>query len=470
MPSALRSNQPLRRLLGAWLQSCLGSWAGYVALLLLTVRYLHTSWGVMAVLLADFLPAILFGAFFGACADRYSRRALIVVANLLQAAAWGGLALVHTAAPILLLALAAGVGNALQRPAMRAALPVVAGDAQQVAAAWFDTCRWIGITVGPLLAAGMFVISGLALPLALNGVSFLVAAVVIGTLAIERPAPQVHERGAGLREGLAVGFAAPGVAPLVLCSAVAVISGGLLNVCEPLFAKDVLHGSSSDYALLVACYGAGMVTGSVLVARRGDATGVTIMRRYLVSLFLSGLGMAGSALAGSVAPAAVAFSATGYANALLVVSEAQLIQLRVPNSVQGRLFGSKDTIEGVFFLVGLLVAAPLVVASGVRVTLAAGAGVYAACTLVAVAALWPHARRASDPPAPFEFAGDDALDAYAGGASPGHAQTRRFDPDAAEVVATKLHAAERDAVVVRDGVRWPGEVGSEIDPAADAQA
>jgi MFS family permease len=430
VPSALRSNPPLRRLLGAWLQSCVGSWAGYVALLLLTVRYLHNSWGVMAVLLAEFVPAVAFGAFFGACADRYSRRALIVTANLLQAAAWGGLAFAHTAASILTLALLAGIGNALQRPAMRAALPVVAGEAQQVAAAWFDTCRWAGFTVGPLLAAGMFAVAGLALPLALNGASFLVAALVLGTLAMERPAPQpqAQERGAGLREGLAVAFAAPGVAAVVLCSAAAVISGGLLNVCEPLFAKNVLHGSSSDYALLVACYGAGMVTGSVLVARRGDAPGVTIMRRYLASLFLSGLGMAGSALAGSVAPATVAFAATGYANALLVVSETQLIQLRVPNSVQGRLFGSKDTIEGAFFLIGLVAAAALIAANGVRVTLAVGAGVYIVCMLAAAAALWRHAGRAAGPLAPFDFTGEHVLDAHAADATLAHAQPRRFDP------------------------------------------
>lgn len=441
MPSALRSNPSLRRLLGAWLQSCLGTGAGYVALLLLTVRYVHSDWGVPAVLLADFLPAVAFGAFFGACADRYSRRALIVTANLLQAAAWGGLAFVHTAAPIVLLALLAGIGNALQRPAMRAALPVVAGEAQQVAAAWFDTCRWTGITVGPLIAAGLFAISGVALPLALNGASFVVAALVLSTLAIERPPPRAQERGVGLREGLSVGFAAPGIAPVVLCSAAAVISGGLLNVCEPLFATKVLHGSGSDYALLVACYGAGMVTGSVLVARRGDATGATIMRRYVVSLFLSGLGMAGSALAGSVAPATIAFAATGYANALLVVSETQLIQLRVPNAVQGRLFGSKDTIEGAFFLVGLVAAWGLVAAGGVRTTLAAGAGVYAVCTLAAAVALRPHAGRATRGPAPFDLMGEHALEAHAAEASPGHAPKRRFDPVAVSDAATHEQAA-----------------------------
>ncbi|HXR28619.1 MAG TPA: MFS transporter [Solirubrobacteraceae bacterium] len=444
MAAILRANPSLRRLLAAWLQSCLGTGAGYVALLLLTLRYIHTSWAVPAVLLADFVPAIALGALFGALADRHSRRLLVVVANLLQAAAWGGLAFAHTAAPILALAVLAGVGNALQRPAMRAALPVVAGDARQVAAAWYDTCRWLGITVGPALAAALFAISGLALPLALNGLSFLVAAGAISTLAIERPASSGrHEErpGAGVREGLSIAFAAPAVAAVIACSAAAVISGGLLNVCEPLLARNVLHGSASDYALLVACYGAGMVTGSVLVARRGDAGAPAIIRRYLASLLLSGLGMGASAIVGSVAPATIAFAATGYANALLVVSETQLIQLRVPNAVQGRLFGAKDTLEGAFYLVGLIGAGVLVATAGVRLTLATGAGLYGICTLAGVAALRPLSRRrASDRVLSGIFETDPALVIAAT-----YEATRRFDPAAAAAVLAEVPVEDAQA-------------------------
>jgi Major Facilitator Superfamily len=425
--ATLRANPPLRRLLAAWLQSCLGTGAGYVALLLLTIRYWHTPWAVTAVLLADFVPAIALGAVFGALADRHSRRRLIVIANVTQAGAWGGLAFAHTAAPILTLALAAGVGNALQRPAMRAALPIVAGDARQSAAAWYDTCRWLGITVGPVFAAALFAVSGVAVPLALNGLSFLIAAAAIATLAIERPRASDHheeEAGSGLRKGLAIAFRAPAVGTVIACSAAAVISGGFLNVCEPLLATKVLHGSGSDYALLVACYGAGMVTGSVLVARRGDAGGGLIIRRYLVSLLLSGLGMAGCAIVGSVGPATIAFAAGGYGNALLVVSEVQLIQLRVPNAVQGRLFGAKDTLEGAFYLLGLLGAGALVAAAGVRLTLATGAGLYAVCTLVALAMLHPLASRRSG-----EILAIDSEPTLA--IAVAYGATRRFDPAAA---------------------------------------
>lgn len=397
----LRSNRPLRRLLGAWLQSCVGTGAGYVALLLLTTRYLHTSWAVVGVLLADFLPAIALGSWFGALADRYSKRALIVGANLLQAAAWSGLAFAHTAVPIFALAVLAGIGNALQRPALRAALPAVAGEHSQVAAAVYDTCRWVGITAGPLVAAALFALSGVALPLALNGLSFLIAAAVMTTIAIDSSAPSTHadgDAGSGLRSGLAVALAAPGIAAVIASSAGAVVAGGLLNVCEPLLATKVLHGSGSDYALLVACYGAGMVAATAMVARRGSVSSRVLIRRYLDAQILTAVGIFGSAIVGSVLPATLAFAATGYGNALLLVSETQLIQLRVPASVQGRLFGAKDTVEGVSFLLGLVGAGALVATEGVRITLAVGAGICGLCALAAVATVRMGTAESAAPP------------------------------------------------------------------------
>ena len=399
MATILRSNRSLRRLFAAWVQSCLGTGVGYVALLLLTYRHLHTSWAIAVVLLADFLPATVFGSWFGAAADRYSKRVLIVTANLVQAGAFAGLALSHTAAPIFSLALLAGFGNAMLRPALRSALPVLAGEDIQASAAVYDICRWVGITAGPLLAAGLFALSGLALPLALNGLSFLVAAVVMSSVPIEPADPnKAHESsGGGLRAGLAVAFAAPGIATVVACSAGSLIAGGLLNVSEPILAK-LLHGSGSDYALLVASYGVGMVTASALVLRRGNQPADVLIRRYVAALALTAVGMGASAVVGSIPPALLAFLGTGYANALLLVSEAQLIQLRVPSAVQGRLFGATDTVQGTCFLVGLLGAAALIAAAGVRVTLGAGAGICAVCALAGIAAFRRPSSVATAPP------------------------------------------------------------------------
>src|SRR5699024_5537843 len=109
-----------------------------------------------------------------------------------------------------------------------------------------DTCRWVGITAGPLVAAGLFALGGVTLPLALNALSFLIAAAVMATVAVPAPAPGVPGAAAAsssVRAGLREAFSAPGIAMVIGCSAGSIVAGGLLNVCEPILATHVLHGS-----------------------------------------------------------------------------------------------------------------------------------------------------------------------------------------------------------------------------------
>ncbi len=378
-------------------------------------------------LLADFLPAIALGSWFGMCADRYSRRRLIVGANLFQAAAFGALIFARTALPIIALALVAGVGNAMLRPALRSALPGVAGNAKQVAAALYEMCRYIGMTrdrasrpaCSPCPASRSH---SRSTPLASCRGRAMMA-----TVALDRPSPSAttqRPRRADriVRAGLTAAFATPGIAAVVGCSAGSIIAGGLLNVCEPILATHVLGGSSSDYALLVAIYGAGMVTASVLVARRGTVPDGILVRRYLAALALTAVGMAASASVRSILPATLAFAATGYANALLLISETQLIQVRVPNAVQGRLFGAKDTLEGACFLIALVAAGVLVASTGVRFTLTIGAIVCGVCALAGVcalrgAALWRPTALSAAGRRSYAASGRSSSDATIAGAS-----------------------------------------------------
>jgi hypothetical protein len=143
-----------------------------------------------------------------------------------------------------------------------------------------------------------------------------------------------------------------------------------------------------------------MVTASALVLRSGPVGAHILVRRYVAALVLTAAGMTASAIVASVAAATVAFAATGYANSLLLVSETQLIQLRVANAVQGRLFGTKTAIEGACFLFGLVGAGVLVDGVGVRFTLAAGAAICGVCALGGIVALRIRASRGNEAAGP----------------------------------------------------------------------
>src|ERR687895_344038 len=90
----LRYERRARVFFAALAQSSLGTGAGYVALLLVALDRFDSPWAIGLVLLADVVPAMFLGPLFGAVADRWSRRACAVVADVLRAGALAGLVLV----------------------------------------------------------------------------------------------------------------------------------------------------------------------------------------------------------------------------------------------------------------------------------------------------------------------------------------------------------------------------------------
>src|SRR5438874_8805585 len=69
-------------LLLASLGSGLGTWLAFVALTVDVFDRTHSGPWVSALLIADFLPTIAIGLFFGPLLDRLSRRGLLVAADL----------------------------------------------------------------------------------------------------------------------------------------------------------------------------------------------------------------------------------------------------------------------------------------------------------------------------------------------------------------------------------------------------
>ena len=125
-----RSHRDVRPFFVAQAQGAIGDGAGYVALLLLAYDRFGSAWAATALTLADFGPAMLLGPLLGALVDRHGRLRSAIVSDAIRAVAFAGLLFVHSAAGMVALAVLAGVGTALFRPATGALLPTLTTSEQ----------------------------------------------------------------------------------------------------------------------------------------------------------------------------------------------------------------------------------------------------------------------------------------------------------------------------------------------------
>jgi MFS family permease len=391
MLSLLRTAS-LRRLFLAQFQSELGTGAAYVALVLVAYQRLHSGWAIALVLLADFLPGIVLGAPFGALADRLPRRPLLIGADLLRAGAFAALALIPSFPATVVLALLAGTGGALFRPTMNAALPGLVGEEQRSpATALYGMNCSIGVTVGPALTALVLLVGPPTLMLAANSATFLLSAALLSSIRIDSDAPSPREPAPGKArtslwsstlDGAKSAAQMPGLVTLLAIGAVSILAGALMNVAEPLLATGPLHAGDSGYSLFVATYGAAMAAGSFATSRAG--TSLRGLRLWLIAgLALQGAGMLGAATANSLGWAAVNFGLAGAGNALIVAPEIRLLQELAGERLLGRVFGLRDMLGNVAFVLAFLSAGAALGLLGVRAVFALGGAMLVTLTVAA---------------------------------------------------------------------------------------
>jgi MFS family permease len=362
----------------AHLQGSLGAGAGYIALLVLAYERIGSAWGATAVLLADLLPAMLLGPVLGAAIDRTSRLGAAILADLIRAAAFAALVFADGIVAMIALALLAGLGTALFRPASYALLPgLVARERLAAANALFNAVRDTGQLLGPVLAAGLLAMTAPEAVLGVNAVTFAVCALLLTRLRgharpLAAAAPEVEH--VGLRAVLGD----RSVRTLIATSGAVTLAAATMNVGELVLAQRDLEAGATGFALLVSAYGFGLVSGSLFAGRERGA----VRRRYLTGLCGLAFGFAGTALAPGLAFAMLAFAFTGACNGLFTTSKTVLLQRAIPERVHGRAFGLVDSLDSWGFGGAVIAGGALTTALGGRATFAIAG---AAIALVALA-------------------------------------------------------------------------------------
>ncbi|HEX6458874.1 MAG TPA: MFS transporter [Thermoleophilaceae bacterium] len=402
----LREEPRARRFFFAYFQSTLGTGAAYVAILLVAYERLHSAWGISLVLLAEIAPPIALGPLFGAAVDRWSRRAAAITADCVRCAAFIGIAFTHSFILTFVLALMAGAGTALSKPAIMASLPSVLSPTRLAqGTALYGALTEIGLTAGPGLAAIVLLFGGPDVLLAANAATFGISAAVLSTIRFGAVDAKASARGSLLgqaREGIGVALRDRVIRTVVGATSSILFFGGLINVAELLFARE-LGAGRTGYALLVTLSGVGIATGS-LMGKEGGPLGY-LERRFLAGLGLVALGCIAASASPIFAGVAVAVTLCGIGNGMVIVFQRLILQRSVDESLLGRVFGVQVASDGIAFTSSYLLAGGLLTLVGPRtmfIVAAAGGSLVVAATARGLRARWKAGEPPADSSAPAE--------------------------------------------------------------------
>lgn len=370
----LRHERVARVYFAVLAQSALGNGAAYIALLVVAYDRYHSAWAISLILVADLLPAGVFGPVLGAAADRWSRRGCLILSDVLRAVAFLGIALVDGFPATVALALLAGLGTGLFNPASLAAIPsLVQSERLPAATALYGAITDLGFILGPALAALLLLLGGPDAILIANAATFALSGLVLTRLRFGA-APAVSDESGqrpGLwreaRDGMAALAGMAAVRTVVVASGAMLLAAGLFNVAELPFAKEELDAGASGFGVLTAVYGLGFVAGSLSGSRGGEPA--VLKQRFLGGLALVGAGFVACGFAPGFGAAIPAFAIAGIGNGLLLVYERLLIQTTVDDTLMARVFGVRDGLSAWAFAAAFLAAGGLVEAFGVRAVL-----------------------------------------------------------------------------------------------------
>lgn len=381
-----------RRLWWSWAVSLVGDGVRGLALLLYVALSTKSALSTSAVTAAEVLPWLLCALPAGAIVDRARPTVVITVAHTFRAVLTAGLVLAivydFATVPVLcIFAFSLTVAETFAYSASQALMVSLAGpDQLNEANAKFYTVHTIGVNLaGPLAAGGLYLL-GPAWAFALDGLTFVVAAVLVAGLPSPRPAlahavtGRARRLTSEIREGVSLLVRIRGLRVLVSMIATVTLSVSALNTLTPLYAVQELDMKAGLVSTLLVAGALGTLLGTRLATpanRRWSAGPVMIASLLVVAV--------GMVIFGSVPLAAAALAANaliGVGVGTFNVLAAARRQRLTPQSAMGRISGAYRMLAWGLMPVGAGLAGPLAVATSLGAVFA-----IAGCLIAVVALL-----------------------------------------------------------------------------------
>ena len=297
----LRGNRGFRQLWLGQVVSQLGDWFNTIALYTIILNLTGSGRDIGLLLVARFLPSFIFGSLSGVVADRFSRRSIMIVSDLLRALVVLGFLFVRRADQLWLLysltVLQLGLSTFFE-PAKTAVVPSIVSDRELIAANAISSVTWsIMLTLGAFIGGVVTGWFGSKVAFILDALTYLLSAALIASVRFPKRAPRARGKLTisgvlGITEtidGLRYVKHRRRVLALLLVKPAWGLGGGILTLLAVFGEKVFPVGKSAatGIGVLFAARGIGTAVGPI-VARRISGEGKKRMQNSIGIAFLIG--------------------------------------------------------------------------------------------------------------------------------------------------------------------------------------
>jgi MFS family permease len=370
------SNPDLRRVELAFAGSILGYWAYGVAIAVFAYRAGGAS-AVGLITMLRMVPSGIAAPFAAIVGDRFPRRAVMFLSDLLRAVALGVMAVAAltdlSSLIVYVLAVFVALVSTVFGPAQAALLPTLVKTPDELASAnaTSSTIESVGMFGGPAIAGLLLGITRPGVVFIVTAGTFLWSAYNVARISkegvperreteTESAAGVVHELSAGFRAILADSRLRLLVGLLSLQTLVA----GALGVLIVVTALDQLDLGTSGVGYLNSAIGiGGLVGGLAAISLLGQRK---LGTRFAFGILLWGLPLALIGVLPDVALAITLLVVVGVGNTLVDVAAITLLQRGVADEVLSRVFGVLEGIIVGTIGIGALLAPLLIDVLGIR--------------------------------------------------------------------------------------------------------
>ena len=351
----LRRNRSFRQLWLGQVVSQMGDWFNTIALYTIILQLTGSGRDVGLLLVARFVPSFLFGPISGVVADRFSRRTIMIVSDLLRAVVVLGFLLVRRADQLwiiyVLTVLQLGLSTFFE-PAKTAAIPSIVEDRELVAANAISSVTWSAmLTIGAAIGGIITDAFGTDVAFILDAATYLLSAALITSIRLPKRAKRPRQklslgRILGITEtieGIRYVKDRPRVLAYLLVKPAWGLGGGILTLLA-VFGERIFpvgKGAAGGIGVLFAARGIGTAVGPI-VARRIAGEGERRMQASIgIAFLIGGVFYIAFGSATSLLFALIVLGIAHCGGSILWVFSTVMLQRSVADNFRGRVFAAE---------------------------------------------------------------------------------------------------------------------------------